>query len=210
MATGFLTHDRFLDHSNGPGHPERPDRLVSIWRRLHQSGTRERLVALEPAVADRASLTQVHSSNHVDGIERLSATGRTTGLTPDTGISRGTFEAARLASGGAVTAVDAVVSGTVDNAFCAAPPSRPPRRTRAGDGVLLFQSRRRRGRTPSPPPRNPPPRHRRLGRPPRQRHTAHTSNPIRTYCFSAFTSTPTTPEPAPRRSGVSGPGSERR
>ena len=132
MATGFLTHDRFLDHSNGPGHPERPDRLVSIWRRLHESGTRERLVALEPAGAGRTSLTQVHSTNHVDRIERLSATGRTTGLTPDTGISRGTFEAARLASGGAITAVDAVVSGTVDNAFCAhRPPGHHAERDRA-------------------------------------------------------------------------------
>lgn len=135
MATGFLTHDRFLDHSNGPGHPERPDRLVSIWRRLHESGTRERLVALEPSEADRAGLTQVHSTHHVDRIERLSATGRTTGLTPDTGISRGTFEAARLASGGAITAVDAVVSGTVDNAFCA---HRPPGHHAERDQAMGF------------------------------------------------------------------------
>ena len=135
MATGFLTHDRFLDHSNGPGHPERPDRLVSIWRRLHESGTGERLVALEPAGADRSNLTQVHSTNHVDRIERLSATGRTTGLTPDTGISRGTFEAARLASGGAITAVDAVVSGTVDNAFCA---HRPPGHHAERDEAMGF------------------------------------------------------------------------
>ena len=135
MATGFLTHDRFLDHSNGPGHPERPDRLVSIWRRLHESGTGEGLVALEPAEADRTSLTQVHSTDHVDRIERLSATGRSTGLTPDTGISRGTFEAARLASGGAITAVDAVVSGTVENAFCA---HRPPGHHAERDQAMGF------------------------------------------------------------------------
>lgn len=123
MATGFLSHDRFLDHSNGPGHPERPDRLVSIWRRLHESGTWKGLVEIEPAQAGRTSLTQVHTPHHVDFIEGLSASGRATGLTPDTGISKGTFGAARLASGGAITAVDAVVSGAVDNAFCA---HRPP------------------------------------------------------------------------------------
>ena len=123
MATGFLTHDLFLHHHNGPGHPEHADRLLVIWDWLHESGTRERLVGIEPSEADRTNLTQVHSSRHVDLIERLSATGRTTGLTPDTGISRATFHAARLASGGAITAVDAVVSGTVDNAFCA---HRPP------------------------------------------------------------------------------------
>ena len=123
MATGFLTHDRFLDHYNGPGHPERADRLLAIWSRLRESGTWERLVGLEPAEADRTNLTQVHSAHHIDLIERLSATGRPTGLTPDTGISGATFDAARLASGGAIAAVDAVVSGTVDNAFCA---HRPP------------------------------------------------------------------------------------
>ncbi len=123
MATGFLTHDRFLDHYNGPGHPECADRLLAISRRLHESGTWERLIGLKPSEADRTSLIQVHSPRHVDFIERLSATGRTTDLTPDTGISGATFGAARLASGGAIAAVDAVVSGTVDNAFCA---HRPP------------------------------------------------------------------------------------
>ena len=132
MATGFLTHDRFLDHCHGPGHPERADRLLAIWRRLQESGTRKRLVGLEPAEADRRSLTQIHSPLHIDLVERLSATGRTSGLTPDTGISRGTFGAARLASGGAITAVDAVVSGTVDNAFCAhRPPGHHAERDRA-------------------------------------------------------------------------------
>ena len=132
MATGFLTHDRFLDHCHGPGHPERADRLLAIWRRLQESGTRKRLVGLEPVEADRRSLTQIHSPLHIDLVERLSATGRTSGLTPDTGISSGTFGAARLASGGAITAVDAVVSGTVDNAFCAhRPPGHHAERDRA-------------------------------------------------------------------------------
>ena len=135
MATGFLTHDRFLDHCHGPGHPEGADRLLAIWRRLQESGTRKRLVGLEPAEADRRSLTQVHSPFHIDLVERLSATGRTSGLTPDTGISKGTFGAARLASGGAITAVDAVVSGTVDNAFCA---HRPPGHHAERDQAMGF------------------------------------------------------------------------
>ena len=45
------------------------------------------------------------------------------GHTPDTDLSQESFDIALLAAGGLVQAVDAVMSGTVDNAFCAV---RPP------------------------------------------------------------------------------------
>ena len=42
--TGFIYHERFIDHDTGPGHPERPERVKAIvshlketdvWNQLH-------------------------------------------------------------------------------------------------------------------------------------------------------------------------------
>ena len=35
VRTGLAYHDRFLEHQTGPNHPERPERLLSILRGLH-------------------------------------------------------------------------------------------------------------------------------------------------------------------------------
>jgi len=49
--------------------------------------------------------------------------GRLVAETPDTVVSPATYRVARLAVGGALAAVDAVMAGRIDNAFCAV---RPP------------------------------------------------------------------------------------
>ncbi|MGE0039373.1 MAG: histone deacetylase family protein, partial [Xanthobacteraceae bacterium] len=36
MTTLLITHPACIEHFNGPGHPERPDRLRAIARALEQ------------------------------------------------------------------------------------------------------------------------------------------------------------------------------
>ena len=107
-------------HDPGPGHPERPARLgallVDYAQRPIAGVTR---VAPRPATVDE--LTAVHHPEHVEALAALG--GQHAQIEADTRVSPGSWQAALLAAGGAVAAVEAVWSGRAQNAFVWA---RPP------------------------------------------------------------------------------------
>lgn len=121
--TGLVYHPAYLEHDMGAGHPESPNRLRAIIQRLEESRTAARLLRIEPRQAEDEWITQVHTPGYVAALKRAApATGRVS-LDPDTSISPGSLTAAYLAAGGALAAVDAIMSHQVDQAFCAV---RPP------------------------------------------------------------------------------------
>ena len=121
--TALLTSPEYLEHDSGPGHPECPQRLQQVLRRLEDSGINRELLHLPPSPAPLEALALVHSESHIERIETLSQSGRLVPETPDTVISPATFSVARLASGAAIEAVDAVLRQDAANAFCL---HRPP------------------------------------------------------------------------------------
>ncbi len=120
---GFIFHKTYLEHEMGMGHPESPDRLRAICRRLEISNMWSRLHHLAPSRAERKWVEMIHRSSYLNSLERRSPASGQAYLDPDTSMSPGTLDAAYLAAGGALTAVDAVMNGIVDQAFCAV---RPP------------------------------------------------------------------------------------
>jgi acetoin utilization deacetylase AcuC-like enzyme len=122
MTTLLVTHSAGLAHDMGVGHPERPDRLRAIERSLSASRFVD-LVRIEAPVAERSALLRVHPEAYVAAIERASPTHGLVQLDADTAMGPGTWEAALRAAGGAVAAVDSVMSGRAANAFVA---MRPP------------------------------------------------------------------------------------
>jgi len=123
--TGFFSHPTCLLHDNGPGHPERPERLKFIYEALEKSGLRQRLKSFEPAPAEREILAFIHPRDYIENIAEFCARvgdGRAM-LDGDTSVSKDSFTAAQLAVGAAVEAVDQVSRGELSNAFCAV---RPP------------------------------------------------------------------------------------
>lgn len=123
LATLLSYSRRFLDHVMVPGHPERPERLAAILERLERSSVAGGLLRHEPQPASLAAVTANHDPEHVDLIRRLSGASRPVPVSPDTWVGAATWEAALLASGGALDAVDAVMAGRAANAFCL---HRPP------------------------------------------------------------------------------------
>jgi len=123
VATGFFYHPRFLDHGTGPDHPEHAGRLNAIMTRLESSGLLSELDVVAPGPAPRATLEAIHDPDYVREIEEACRT--RPGLLGDinTFVSKDSFDAARLAAGAAVEAVDGVLAGRWNNAFVAA---RPP------------------------------------------------------------------------------------
>ena len=118
----FATHAAYLEHLAGPRHPERPERLNAVLNGAQRAGLADALVPVEPVAATRAALELVHPAAYLDRIEGISAAGGGR-LDPDTYASEGSWNAAVLAAGAGLTAVEALRRGEAASAFCAV---RPP------------------------------------------------------------------------------------
>ncbi len=132
---GFVYDARYMGHEMGRGHPESPERLRAICAQLQSSGTWSRLHQLTPRPAEREWVVSIHQSSYIDSLARRSPTDGYAALDPDTSMSPGTLDAAYLATGGALVAVDAIMNGDIDQAFCAV---RPPGHHAEADRAMGF------------------------------------------------------------------------
>jgi acetoin utilization deacetylase AcuC-like enzyme len=116
MTTLLVTHPACLDHLTPAGHPERPDRLRAIDRALEDE-------SFQMLAREQALITLCHPLDYVEEIRDANPSQGMVRLDADTSMSPGTFEAVLRAVGGAAMATDEVMTGKVQNAFCA---MRPP------------------------------------------------------------------------------------
>ena len=122
MTVLFSTHPAYLEHIAGRYHPERPERLNAVIAGSHLAEVADALVALEPQPAPIEALERVHPASYVARLRALSEAGGGE-IDPDTSVSVGSWDAARLAAGAGLTAIAALRRGEGDAAFCAV---RPP------------------------------------------------------------------------------------
>jgi len=148
MRTGFVWHERYFWFDTGgvlpalPGcepypHWDTPNSRRRIKNLLDASGLIDSLVVLKPKTAARDDLLRFHSEAYVDQVKALSdADGGETGVLAHLGP--GDFDIALLALGGCMTAVDAVLAGTVDNAYALVRPCGHHATRDLGMGNAIF------------------------------------------------------------------------
>jgi len=130
---GLFDAPLFREHDAGPGHPEAPGRLDAVRRGLREAGLEQRLVVREPRATTREELLRVHTAAHVDAV--AATAGRTVRFDADTQAGPQSHEAALFAAGAVTGAVDEVLDGRLDRAFCCV---RPPGHHAEADRVLGF------------------------------------------------------------------------
>jgi acetoin utilization deacetylase AcuC-like enzyme/formylglycine-generating enzyme required for sulfatase activity len=133
--TGFVYDDIYLEHQTTPGHPESPARLTAIVEKLKADGVYAQLVPLAPKAAPLERIQAIHSRKYVERVRVSCETGEDYVDSLDVPISRKSYDAALMAAGGVLRAVDAVMHGEVANAFCAV---RPPGHHAMEDRAMGF------------------------------------------------------------------------
>jgi acetoin utilization deacetylase AcuC-like enzyme len=122
MTTAYITHSDCLRHEMGPGHPESPDRLTAVNEHMRSAGLLEKLRCLEAPLANADDLKRVHDSSYVDLIFQHSPAEGYLQLDPDTAMNSHSLAAARRAAGAGLLAIDELIAGRAENAFCAVRP----------------------------------------------------------------------------------------
>jgi acetoin utilization deacetylase AcuC-like enzyme len=106
-SVALIKDDRYMEHNPGAGHPESPDRL----RVIHELIDREfsNLPLIPPRIATEGELALVHDPLYIQTVANTE--GRThSRLDPDTALSARSYEIARLAAGGLLQGVDALLN----------------------------------------------------------------------------------------------------
>ncbi|TFZ08972.1 histone deacetylase family protein [Ramlibacter humi] len=142
--TGYFSHPSCRKHEMGPGHPECPERLDAIDDRLLVTGVADALDRRQAPAASPADLELAHDKLHVAAMrglkeelaEQVAAGGSAYAqIDPDTALNAHTWDAALHAAGASLAAVDAVMAGELENAFCAV---RPPGHHACRDHAMGF------------------------------------------------------------------------
>jgi acetoin utilization deacetylase AcuC-like enzyme len=105
-GVALFYHPAFLEHDTGY-HPESPDRLRAIVEALDAHGIPPSCL-LRPEPVDMALLQQVHDARYIAAVQRVAGSGGAY-WDVDTYISPRSYQAALLAAGAAVAAVDSVM-----------------------------------------------------------------------------------------------------
>lgn len=135
MTTAIVHHPIYEKHDTGFGHPETPLRYMAVMDALREDEAFwSSLDEITPEKASKGLVQAAHTSQHFKRVEGAIGNGLDR-LDADTVISFQSFDAALFAAGGAVAAVDAVMSGHVKNAFVAA---RPPGHHATGEHAMGF------------------------------------------------------------------------
>ncbi|SMQ58887.1 Acetoin utilization deacetylase AcuC [Devosia lucknowensis] len=122
MTTLLVSQPNFADHQTPEGHPERADRIRAVedalkgmdFAALKRRNAPFGDLMLAELVHDASYLARLRDARPAEGMGQIDT---------DTFISDGSMDTIATGLGGALSALDAVLLGEVDNAFCAI---RPP------------------------------------------------------------------------------------
>lgn len=138
--TGFLYDERYLLHVTSHFHPEIPERLSAIYQGIKDGGLLPKLRRIHGSVADMKWVETVHEREYIQRFEGACRLGKRIFECPDNQMCCETYETALLAVGGVLEALRLVMTGEIDNAFCAVRPPGHHAESNRGMGFCYFNN----------------------------------------------------------------------
>lgn len=123
MSVVIFSHPACNKHNLGSDHPEQPGRLHAIFDQLLSSGLDYAISHQTATSATDEQLALAHDRAYIRHVIEKNPTEGSVWLDDDTAMMNRSLEAARLAAGAAINAVDWVMQRDNAQAFCAI---RPP------------------------------------------------------------------------------------
>jgi acetoin utilization deacetylase AcuC-like enzyme len=140
MKTVLLADPIYREHLVGVrGHPERPERFDAVLGALRGAGL-EGLGRVESRDATEEELAFCHTPEYLRIAKHDVVSGSHYLSTGDTNITRNSWDVALRAAGGVLNAVDAVMTGRANNAFCLVRPPGHHATSDRGMGFCLFNN----------------------------------------------------------------------
>lgn len=140
MTVTVFSHPACARHNLGADHPEAPARLHAIFDQILSSGLEYVLQHKDSTAASDAQLALAHDAAYVADVIAKQPSEGLVWLDDDTAIMNKSVTAARYAAGAAINAVDLVMQGRDQQAFCAIrPPGHHAERAQAM-GFCLFNN----------------------------------------------------------------------
>lgn len=136
----LFTHAECLQHETPPGHPEAPARLNAVIDRLRSEGIMDEVSSITPTAAADSQLARVHDPRYVKAVAKANPAQGYVRVEADTLMSPGSLNAARIAAGAVLEAVEHVLSGSTRRAFCAVRPPGHHAETSSIMGFCFFNS----------------------------------------------------------------------
>ena len=151
--TGFICDESYFWHSPGSatlfrlpggyvqadGHAEDPETKRRFKNLLERSKLMKKLIEIEPVAATKEQISYFHTPEYIDKVKHLSDIGH-----GDAGelalVGKDSYEIALLSAGGAITAVEKVVNGELDNAYALTRPPGHHAEADKGMGFCLFNN----------------------------------------------------------------------
>lgn len=123
MTIALISHPDCALHDVGEHHPERPQRVMVIDEALKQHPFKVPVKFYTAPLATAEQLMLAHDADHVNWIFSIAPKDDYIAIDADTAMNAHTLQAALRAAGAVIYAVDLVMTGKADVAFCGV---RPP------------------------------------------------------------------------------------
>lgn len=140
MSVAIISHPDCSAHVMASDHPESPARMLAIEEHLIQHAAELDIRQFVAKSINPALLLLAHDQQYIDFIFANAPADGYFDLDPDTRMNPHTLNAALLAAGSAIDAVDQVMNGEMSTAFCVIrPPGHHAERNKSM-GFCLFNN----------------------------------------------------------------------
>ena len=131
----IISHPVCLKHLNQPSIPEVPNRLIVIEKALFKALKPHEYRTYQPKKASQEILMTVHQSDYIKFLFNLKIKEELICIEPEACLNAYTQDAVLYAAGSSILAVDLVLKGEVNSAFCNV---RPPGHHAKPDKAMGF------------------------------------------------------------------------